>query len=86
MEFFHSQLDYGRPYAVGPGVPKDRVEAMRKVFSQVVADPDVRAEAEKQGLEVEPLDGEKLQAVIARFYATPQDIVDRANAALGAKK
>jgi hypothetical protein len=40
------------------------------------------AEAEKIKLDVSPISGERLQALIAQLYATPADVVDKARQAL----
>ena len=37
----------GRPYAAPPGVPADRVAALRKAFMDTMVDPEFRAEVER---------------------------------------
>jgi tripartite-type tricarboxylate transporter receptor subunit TctC len=62
-------LTAGRPYLMPPGVPADRVAAMRKAFMDTFKDPDFLAEAEKRRLGVNaPRDGQGLQDVIERVY------------------
>jgi hypothetical protein len=39
-------------------------------------DPDLLAEAQKQGLEVEPVGGEEMQSLVERLYATPPEVVE----------
>jgi tripartite-type tricarboxylate transporter receptor subunit TctC len=68
----------GRPLVMPPGVPADRVAAMRKALAEVFKDKDFQADAEKIGLIVNaPRTGEELQEVIAKAYATPSRVVDR---------
>jgi len=67
---------------VAPGVPQERVEALRKAFMATMTDPDLVAEAKRINLDIAPIPGEALQALIAKLYATPQEVVDKAKAAL----
>jgi len=47
-----------------------------------MTDPDLVAEAKRINLDIAPIAGEALQTLIAKLYATPQDVVDKAKAAL----
>ncbi len=74
-------LALGRPLVMPPGVPADRVAAMRKALADTLADPAFVAEAQKIGLVVNaPQTGEQLQNVIDQAYATPSRVVDRLRA------
>jgi len=71
-------LALGRPLVLPPGVPADRLAAMRKAVANTFADPDFLAEATRLGLQPErPRNGEELQAVIARAYAAPPAVIER---------
>jgi len=85
MELIYSQGVFGRPYVLPPGVPMDRVTALRKAFMSTLADPRVLAEAKKMNFDVEPMSGEDMQALITRLYATTPGVVERARQALTAK-
>jgi len=85
MELVFSQGIFGRPYVLPPGVPLDRVAALRKAFVQALGGGSLRAEAAKMRLDVEPIAGEDLQILIAGLYATPARLVERARQALAAK-
>ncbi len=82
LDLVYSQTTFGRPYVVAPGVPPERVEALRKAFMATMTDPELVAEAKRINLDIAPIAGEELQALIAKLYATPQDVVDKAKAAL----
>ncbi len=71
MEMIYSQNLFGRPYLVPPGVPADRVAALRKALAAMLEDKALLAEAEKSGLDIGPMGGEELQALVARLYALP---------------
>jgi tripartite-type tricarboxylate transporter receptor subunit TctC len=75
LNFYSSLVALGRAVAVGPGVPTDRVEALRRAFDETLADPDLIAEAEKSKLEVRALSGERLQAVVQTMVSTEPAIL-----------
>ena len=58
----------GRPYMAPPGVPQDRAEALRKAFMDTMKDPEFLAEADKAKLEITPIDGAKIQQIVADAY------------------
>ncbi len=62
------------PYVVPPGVPADRVAALRKAFVDTLRDGDFVADATKQGLEIMPVSGEDIQKLVGEVYATPEAI------------
>jgi tripartite-type tricarboxylate transporter receptor subunit TctC len=68
----------GRPFAIAPGVPPDRVRALRAAFDATMKDPDFIAEAMALRFEVDPVSGEALQRTVERIVASPQDVVARA--------
>ena len=59
----------GRPYFTTPGVPAERVKALREAFSAMEKDEAFLEDAKKLGLEINPVSGEDLQKIVA-------DIVD----------
>jgi tripartite-type tricarboxylate transporter receptor subunit TctC len=82
MEMVYSQNLFGRPYLLPPGVSTDRVAALRRAFATMLQDKALLAEAEKFGLDIGPMGGEELQALVARLYALPPKIVERAKQSL----
>src|SRR5204862_7145224 len=58
------QKAMGRPFAVGPGVPPDRVKALRDAFHAALADREFLAEAEKTQNEINPIVGDELQQML----------------------
>jgi len=78
MQVAFTPLALGRPLLMPPGVPAERVAAMRKALMDTFADPDFLADAAKIGLQVNsPRSGEELVRVIERAYAAPQEIIER---------
>lgn len=85
IELVFSQGVFGRPYILPPTVPADRVAALRKAFIATLDDRALRAEAAKMQLDLDPMAGADLQALVAGIYATPPRLVERARRALSAK-
>jgi tripartite-type tricarboxylate transporter receptor subunit TctC len=81
MELIFSQLLFGRPYVLPPGVPPERVAALRQAFVQTFKDKEIAAEAEKMQLDIDTVDGETVQKAVANAYAMPANIVERAKQA-----
>ena len=72
----------GRPYMAPPGVPAARVAALRKAMLDAATDPTFRAEAKAAQIDLSPLSGEEVQALLARVYATPAVAIERAKKAI----
>jgi tripartite-type tricarboxylate transporter receptor subunit TctC len=64
----------GRPFVAPPGVPRERVEALRQAFMETMADKDFLAEAEKTKFEITPVSGEKIESLVLDVYrnTTPE--------------
>ena len=77
-----SRQTMARPFAAPPGVPDMRVRALREAFDATMRDRDFLAEMKRQELEVEPVTGTAVQALIAEIYAAPPDVVALASAAV----
>jgi len=72
-----------RPFMAPPGLPDDRKAALRQAFDDMMRDPGFLAETRRSGLIVNPIDGAKLDALIAELYRIPQDVVDAARSTVG---
>ena len=72
-------LGAGRPFLMPPGVPADRVAAMRQALMDTFKDPAFLEEAKKRRLDVKSQrSGPELQALMQRIYSqTPPDAVAR---------
>lgn len=83
LGFFYAGLSFGRPYLVPPGVPPERVAALRKALEETVKDPDFLAAAAKAKLDVTLISGTEMDRMIAELKTTPKDIVAKVSALLG---
>src|SRR5215510_2568990 len=74
-------LKMGRPFFAPPGLTAERVNVLRRAFDATVSDPELRAEAAKMNLAVEPSSGEQVAALLRQIYTTPKAVVEKAAAA-----
>jgi tripartite-type tricarboxylate transporter receptor subunit TctC len=72
----------GRPLATTPGVPPERVAALRAAFFATVKDPEFIAAAAQENLEIRPITGDKLQEIIVGLLNAPPDVRERMKATL----
>jgi hypothetical protein len=82
LELIYGQQVFGRPFVMVSGVPPARIAVMRKALLEALGDKDLIAEATKMRLDINPVTGEALQALVEKLYATPAPIVRRATEAL----
>lgn len=75
LDLIESQSQLGRMTAGPPGVPADRLAALRGAYLAALTDPALRAEAERLQLPLAPLGGEEVAAWIERALAQPREVV-----------
>src|SRR5215831_5949370 len=80
LELILIRQEAGRPFAAPPGVPADRLDALRRAFDATITDGEFRADADKAQLEVEPLTAAEIDTLLAKAYAAPKTIVQKAAA------
>src|SRR5258706_328561 len=59
LSFYVSGAEVGRSILTTPGVPADRLEALRRAFDAMLKDKDFLADIEKSGSDLEPATGEE---------------------------
>ena len=67
----------GRPFVVAPGVPADRVAALRAAFDATMKDETFLAEAKQQKMEIDPVSGAEINALLERVYTAPPSVIAR---------
>jgi tripartite-type tricarboxylate transporter receptor subunit TctC len=78
MQAAFAPLVLGRPFLMPPGLPAERVAALRQAFAATMTDPEFLAEGEKIGPgRNAPRTGEQIQAVMERTYQSPPRVIDR---------
>jgi tripartite-type tricarboxylate transporter receptor subunit TctC len=73
--------EVGSAFFTTPGVPVDRLTALRRAFDATMKDPDFIAEVERTRLSINPIPGEELQKLVASVNNLPPDVVDKVRAA-----
>jgi tripartite-type tricarboxylate transporter receptor subunit TctC len=79
LAFHASSLETGRPILAPPGVPLDRVNALRRAFDATMKDPVFLADAKQRRFEVEARTGEEVEAVLRSVASLPQEIIAKAS-------
>jgi len=78
LEFYQAQAILLRVYFMPPGVPADRVEAMRKGYLEVVRSPEFQADFIKSTSDpAMPESGEDVVRLITKLYSSPPELVAR---------
>lgn len=72
----------GRPILTPPGVPADRIAALRAAFDAAVSSKAFLDEAKKRKLEINPVSGIEVQRVVQQILNTPPDLAKLARAAV----
>jgi tripartite-type tricarboxylate transporter receptor subunit TctC len=67
-----------RPFLSAPGIPQDRLAALRTAFDRTMADPEFIADANKRELDVSPLNGAGVDDLLRGLYASPKDVTEKA--------
>ena len=73
----------GRPLYTTPGVPAERVRALREAFDAVMKDPEFLAQAKAQNLEIDPVSGAKLQEIVSKMTSLDKPTAERLKAIVG---
>jgi tripartite-type tricarboxylate transporter receptor subunit TctC len=85
LQFMADLSTVGRPLATTPGVPADRVAALRKAFDDTIRDPEFIATAKKENMEIRPQTADVLVKVIMGLLDSPEDVRHRMKEALQPK-
>ncbi|MEA2939387.1 MAG: hypothetical protein QOC56_2891 [Alphaproteobacteria bacterium] len=75
-----------RPYVLPPGVPPERVAALRTAFERLVKDPAFLAETERTQTEVSFIPPAEMERLIKRVYEFPPEIVAKMVDAISSKE
>ena len=83
VRFISSTAALGRPFVAPPGVPVERVEALRQAFDKMIKDPAFSTAAAQAQMAIRPLSGHDLQRLATQTAHAPEDVVKRAMALVG---
>jgi len=85
LDFMSTAVAIGRPVATSPGVPEERVAALRKAFDETLRDPDFIADAAHERLEIRAMSGGALADLVRAVIETPADLRERVKLAIHPK-
>jgi tripartite-type tricarboxylate transporter receptor subunit TctC len=83
LEYLYATQEMGRPFAAPPDIPEDRKIALRRAFDDTMKDPEFLDAARKSLLDIDPISGAQVQAIMERLYTTPRAVIDRVEALRG---
>jgi tripartite-type tricarboxylate transporter receptor subunit TctC len=86
LRLYSTPEEVGRPFVAPPGVPMDRVNALRRAFDATMTDKGFLADAEKTHLEIDAVTGEDMQKLLEQAYASPPAVIERVRQVVGRTK
>ena len=78
IELICSPAATGYPSFVGPGVPKDRVDAIRAAYVKTMSDPKFIAGVKQQNMALDPMSGDEIDNIVKNIYSMPAAAKERA--------
>lgn len=83
IAFTEAPLHMALPFLAPAGIPADRASALKTAFMAMVKDREFLADAERSKLDITPIDGDQVRAIIASMAATPRTVIERYNRITG---
>ena len=77
IEFLYAGQGIGRPFFAPPGLAPDVFKMMRAAFNATMTDAEFIADVTQRKLTLQPEDGDYMERLINRIYATPKPVVER---------
>ena len=75
LKLIVARQSIARPFAAPPGIPAERARALRDAFDATMKDPEFLAEAKGQNLDIDPVNGAEVEALIRDVYASSPEAV-----------
>jgi len=82
LDFMSKSVSVGRPVATTPGVPADRVAALRRAFDETFKDTAFLEEAQKQRADLKPMPGAELAQIVRDIIEAPAALRERVKVAI----
>ena len=76
IEFLAADSVLAWPLVAPPDIPAEHLIELRTAFNAMMQDPWLLAEAAAQGLDVDPVSGAEIAALVDRLYATPPEVLE----------
>jgi tripartite-type tricarboxylate transporter receptor subunit TctC len=75
LELILIRQEMGRPFAAPPGVPAERLAILRRALEATLKDPTFLSDAARLQMEIDPLSGPEIEALLAKVYNAPKDVI-----------
>jgi tripartite-type tricarboxylate transporter receptor subunit TctC len=79
-------LDFERMIGAPPGIPADRLAALRAAFEHTMKDSEFLADAARTQITISPMSGEDILRFIEQAYRIPTPILEKAATYLGRQR
>jgi hypothetical protein len=76
MELNFTQKTAARPIVAPPGVPAERVKALRAAFAALATDREFLADTERAKLDIAPVPAETVDKVVELITSAPAEVAD----------
>jgi len=73
----------GRPIALPPATPPDRLKLLREAYQRTLKDPELIAETKRQRWEIDAVTGEEMEKLAKEVTAQPTGVIEKMKAVLG---
>jgi tripartite-type tricarboxylate transporter receptor subunit TctC len=83
LRLLSSPIALGDPLLTTPGVPQERVDALRKAFDLTMKDPDLLRDAGLAKREINPLSGAEQQRIVNELIHAPKEVIEHLTTILG---
>jgi tripartite-type tricarboxylate transporter receptor subunit TctC len=83
MAFLSAETAVARAFIAPPGIPADRLNALRRAFDKTVRDPQFLADAAKTKMDIQPMTGEEAQPIAHAIVNTSPEVIAYARKVLG---
>jgi len=86
MELYLTQKTVARPVIAPPGLPVDRLAALRRAFAALAQDREFLTDAQKSKLDVSPVAGEEVDRTVTLITSASPDMLRRLGTIISAEK
>jgi tripartite-type tricarboxylate transporter receptor subunit TctC len=83
VEFMSASTPFGRAVVVGPGVPAERVAALRTAFEATIKDPAFLAAAQKRQVDIDWRDHQHTMSLVKKIVGASPDLIARVKKSIG---
>jgi tripartite-type tricarboxylate transporter receptor subunit TctC len=83
LRLLSSPTAIGRPVFTSPGVPEDRVKALRAAFDAMVKDSRFIDDSKRENFEIDPVPGAQMQTIVSEIVNAPEPVRKRLGEIIG---